>query len=226
MGFHYFQGYFFARPEILSTKKVPTSQITKLKLIDEVGKRNVDIAKIEDHIKNDAPLSFRLLKYSNSVFFNRKIPIDTIKDAIAYIGEDEIRHFINIVVVSDLGTSKPNELVRLCIIRAKMCENMGSLFKTSFSSEELFTLGLFSLMDALMDTNMDNILEHLTFSDKMKTALLGKDSGFSRMLDLVTAVEQGDWQSPVFKTLEGSEIESKLPELYSQAIRLANSFYE
>lgn len=226
MGFHYFQGYFFARPEVLSTREVPTSQITKLKLINEVGKRNVDIGKIENHIKNDAPLSFKLLKYANSVYFNRKLPIDTIRDAISYIGEDEIRNFINIVVVSDLGLSKPNELVRLCIIRARMCEKLGSLLVNRFSSEELFTLGLFSLMDALMDTPMDNILEHLSFSEKMKTALLGKDQEFSMMLDLVTGLEQGDWQKPIFKTIEGSEIEKKLPEVYSESIRMANAFYD
>jgi len=225
MGFHYFQGYFFARPEIISTKGISTNHITKLKVVNELGQRDLDVKKIESFIKNDAPLSFKLLKYANSAYFNRKIPIDTIKDAIAYIGVDELRKFINVVVVSDLGDAKPNELIRFSIIRARMCEKFNEIFKSKFSVDELFTLGLFSYMDALMDCKMEDILQHLSFSDKMKKALLGNDREFSRMLDIVIGFEQGNWDKPIFKVLKGSDIEKKLPGLYSEAINMANAFF-
>jgi c-di-GMP-related signal transduction protein len=225
MGFHYFQGYFFAKPEMISTKGISTNHITKLKLVNEIGKSNIDIKKIELFIKNDAPLSFKLLKYTNSAYFNRMIPIDTIKDAIAYIGEDELRKFINVVVVSDLGEAKPNELIRLSIIRARMCEGFNKILKTNYSADELFTLGLFSCMDALMDYKMEDILQHLSFSDKMNKALLGKDKQFSRMLDIIIGFEQGNWDQPIFKAIAGKNIEKKLPGLYADAIKMANAFY-
>ncbi|WDP93363.1 MAG: HDOD domain-containing protein [Desulfobacter sp.] len=225
MGFHYFQGFFFAKPEVLSTRGISANHVTKLRLINEISNRELNIKKIRSFIRNDAPLSFKLLKYANSAFFNRRIPIDTVKDAVNYIGEDELRKFINVVVVSDLGNNKPNELVRLSIIRARMCESFKSVFKSKFSVEELFTLGLFSYMDALMDCPMENVLSHLSFSDKMKQALMGQDKEFSRMVDIISGFERGEWDTPIYKALAGSTIEKKLPELYADAIRMANAFY-
>ncbi len=225
MDFNYFQGYFFSKPEMISTKGMATNQITKLKVVNEIGQRDIDIKKIESYIKNDVPLSFKLLKYSNSAYFNRKIPIDTVKDALAYIGEDELRKFINVVVVSDLGDAKPNELIRFSIIRARMCEKFNTIFKSKFSIDELFTLGLFSYMDAIMDCKMEDVLQHLSLSDKMKNALLGNDREFSRMIDIIVGFEKGDWNQPIFRALSGTAIEKKLPKLYADAIKIANAFY-
>lgn len=225
MGFDLFQGYFFSKPEVISNKGVSASQMTKLKLINQIGKRELDTEKIEEYIKNDAPVSFKLMKYANSAYFNRRIPIDTVKDAIAYVGEDELRKFINVVVVSDLGVSKPNELVRISIIRARMCEKFKQIFNSKFTKEELFTLGLFSYMDALMDCSMKDILEHVSFSDKIKNALLGEDREFSRMLDIILGFEKGNWDNKIYKALSGKAVEKKLPELYFEAVRMANAFY-
>lgn len=227
MGFNLFQGYFFARPEVLSTKGVAPNQVTKLRLINEIRKRELNFQKIESFIKNDAHVSFKLMKYANSAYFNRKITIDTIKDAIYYIGEDEIRKFINVVVISDLGISKPNELVRASIIRARMCENFYDIFKTKFTKDELFTLGLFSYMDALLDCQMHDILEHMAFSEKMTSALLGNDREFSRMLDIISGFERGDWDNKkIFKVMKGSDIEAKFPEVYLKSVKQANAFYD
>ena len=226
VGCHYFQGYFFARPEMISSKGLSTNQVTKLKLVDELGKSDIDIKKLESYIRNDVPLSFKLLKYANSAYFNRKIPIDTIKDAVAYIGEQELRNFVNVVVLTDLGTGKPNELIRLSITRAKLCEKLSRSITSKFTEDELFTLGLFSLMDALMDCRMDDVLDHLSFSDKMRKALLGEDAEFEKILDIITALEMGDWESTVFKKMKGSELEQQLPVLYSESINMANAFYQ
>nr|WP_319392625.1 HDOD domain-containing protein [uncultured Desulfobacter sp.] len=226
MGFNYFQGYFFAKPEVISTRGISSNHITKLKLVNEIGKKHINIVKIQNFIRNDVPLSFKLLKYVNSAYFNRRIPIDTIKDAIVFVGEEELRKFIKVVVVSDLGNAKPNELIRCSIIRARMCEKFSELFKSKFSAEELFTLGLFSYMDALMDCEMQDILKHLSFSDKMNQALLRNDNEFSRMLHIIIGFEQGNWdEQPIFKAFKGHEIEKKLPKLYADAIFMANAFY-
>ncbi len=86
MGFNLFQGYFFSKPEILSTNDLSPSQITKLKLINEVGKNDFDLIKIEELIKNDVSVSFKLLKFLNAAYFNRVTPVTTIKDAITQLG--------------------------------------------------------------------------------------------------------------------------------------------
>jgi len=225
MGFNLFQGYFFSKPEMLSTKGLSSGQITKLRIANEIGLKELNFKKIETFIKNDAAVSFKLLKYINSAYFNRRVPVDTIKDAIAYLGADELRKFINIVVVSDLGSIKPNELLRISIIRARMCEKFSHIFNTKYSTDELFTLGIFSLMDALLDCKMEDILKQISFSEKMKDALAGNDREFTRMLDIIKGFEKGNWGNAIFKALAGTAIEKKLPKLYFNSVKMANAFY-
>jgi EAL and modified HD-GYP domain-containing signal transduction protein len=225
MGFGLFQGYFFAKPEILSEKDISSSQITKLKLISEINQKNLNLVTIETLIKNDLSVSFKLLKFINSAYFKRSIAIDTIKDAMTFMGIDELKKFINVVAVSDMADHKPNELIRSSMIRARMCEQCGKLLKTHFTTEELFTIGLFSAMDAILDRPMTDILSHITFSEKVKQALLGKNKQFSQLHTLVTSFEKGQWEHRLYKMIDGKKIAEKLPEFYMDAIRLADSFF-
>lgn len=225
MGFDLFQGYFFSKPEVLSTKGISSGQITKLKLMNEVDRKELILQNIEELIKKDAAVSFKLLRFINSAYFNRQNPIHTIKDAITYLGTDELRKFIHIVVISDLSADKPNELVRTSIIRARMCEKCGTVLKTNFSTDELFTLGLFSLLDAILDCKMEDILKHIAFSEKMETALLGKNKEFNIILNIVKGFEQGDWENTFFAAISGKFIETKLPEFYFDSVKMANSFF-
>ena len=226
MGFTLFQGYFFAKPEILSKREISSNQITKLRLISEVNKREIDLNAIKELIKKDVAVSFKLLKFINSAYFQRPTPINTIKDAITYLGIEELRKFINIVTVSDLCVTKPNELIRSSVIRARMCELCGTVMKTGFSTEELFTLGLFSAMDAMLDSPMETVLESICLSDKIKIALNGKDKAFTKTLKIVASFEQGDWQNNFYTVMSGMPIEKKLPGFYLDAIKMVNSFFE
>jgi EAL and modified HD-GYP domain-containing signal transduction protein len=225
MGFSLFQGYFFSRPEVLSKKDISPNQITKLNLINEAGRKELDFKKIEGFIKKDVSVSFKLLKFINSAYFTRPTPINTIKDAVTYLGTDELRKFINVVAVSDLSKNKPNELIRSSVIRARMCEQCGSVIKTHFTTDELFTLGLFSFMDAMLDSEMEDILKRISFSIKMKKGLLGKDKDFQKILNIIISFEQGDWKSNFYTAMSGTPIEKKLPEFYIDAIRMADSFF-
>ncbi|MCD4676656.1 MAG: EAL domain-containing protein [Desulfobacula sp.] len=226
MGFSLFQGYFFSKPEILSTKDISPSHITKLKLINEVGKKDFDLIKIEELIKNDVSVSFKLLKFLNAAYFNRPTPIITIKDAITYLGTVELKKFINIVALSDLGENKPDELIKISVLRAKMCEQCGTILKSHFTTEELFTLGLFSYIDAILDSKMTNILENISFSDKMTNALLGKDKEFQKIVTIINSFEKGDWDNNLYNIISGTIIERKLPEFYFDAITTINSFFK
>ncbi len=226
LGFSLFQGYFFSTPVALISRTVAPNQFIKLKLINEIEKNELDFKIIETLIKNDAPLSFKLLKYINSAYYRRPVTINTVKDALVYLGEKELRKFIHIVVISEIGENKPNELVRTSITRAGMLERCASIFNSRFSKDELFMLGLFSLMDALMDCRMKDILKHISFSDKMKNALLGKDKKFKILLKTIIGFERGQWENPIFKKIEESSIETKLPEFYFESIRSANAFYD
>ncbi len=224
-GFELFQGYFFSKPEVLSTKGISANHVGKLKLINEVAQEDLDIQRVEQLIKNDASISFKLLKFINSAYFNRRNPIDTIKDAVVYLGTGELRKFINFIVLSDLSQNKPNELLRLSAIRASMCEKCGTALKTKYSNDELFTLGLFSSIDAILDCRMAEVLRHIAFSEKMKQALLKKDSEFNTLLKAVVSFEKGDWKNLFFAAVSGSSFETKLPGFYLDSVKMANSFF-
>ena len=226
MGFGLFQGYFFAKPEILSKKEISTNQISKMKLINEVGQKNINMVKVEELIKNDLSVSFKLLKFINSAYFHRPTPIDTIKDAMIFIGVEELKKFISVVVVSDLGENKPDELIRVSMIRARMCEQCGGILKTHFTTEELFTIGLFSSMDAILDRSMADILSNITFSDRIKNALLGKDKQYRQLHTLVTSFEKGQWDQDLFTLMEGKKIIAKLPQFYRDSLQMADSFLQ
>ena len=225
MGFGLFQGYFFAKPEVLSKKEISTSGITRLRLINEVGRSQIDLAKIEDLIKKDVSISFKLLKFINSAYFRRLTEINTIKDAIIVLGTDELKKFVNVVALSNINDNKPNELIRSSVIRARMCELVGPMLKSGFSTEELFTLGLFSSMDALMDMPMAHILGQVAFSDAMKDALMGKDQAFKKILFIVKLFEQGKWNHKAFKIMEGKTLLKKLPDFYMDGVKMADSLF-
>ncbi len=225
MGFDLFQGYFFSKPEILSQKEISTSQITKFKLIDEAGKRDPDLAKLEELIKRDLSVSFKLLKFMNSAYFLRPAPIDTIREAMLVLGLDELKKFISLVVLSDLNDQKPGELTRMAMIRARMCELCGSMLRTKFTQEELFTIGLFSSIDAILDMPMYMILDQISFSDKITHALLGLDKQFNQIITLVTGFEKGSWDHRLYHLYQGKKILSQLPLFYREAVFMADSFF-
>ena len=225
MGFGLFQGYFFAKPEILSKKSISTTSITKLKLVNALTQSEIDLALIEELIKKDVSISFKLLKFLNSAYFSRVSEIDTVKDAMLVLGTDELKKFINVVVISDLQTNKPNELIRSSVVRARMCELCGTLLETHFTDEELFTLGLFSSMDAIMDMPMAHIMEQLSFSEKIKTALVGNDKQFKQIMLIVTNFEKGRWDHRMFEIMEGKKLLAKLPEFYRDGLKMADSFF-
>lgn len=226
LGFSLFQGYFFSKPEIISRSDIPASQAIKLQLISELRKKDFSRGKIQELIKKDVAISFKLLKFINSAYYYRPHPINTIKDAITYIGMDELKKFIMIMTVSDLSTGRFDELLRRSVIRARMCEMIGTVMNTDFSNDELFTLGLFTLMDALMNTRMADILEKVNFSDRMKDALLGKDKGFNLILHIIESFERGQWEKKIFKAITGKKIANKLPTYYLDAIKMSDSLFE
>jgi len=224
MGFELFQGYFFSKPEVISHKGLAANQITNLKLLNEISKQEPALDVIKDMIKNDVAISFKLLTFINSAYFKRRTAVDTIKDAITFLGLQELKKFIYVVVVSHMNPKKPTELIRFTIIKARMCEQCAHILKTRFTPEELFTMGLFSTMDAILDMPMKDILEKIALSEKIKDALLGKDPMFNQLNDLITSFKQGQWDHARFQADKDSKLIQKLPAFYMDALKMADSF--
>jgi c-di-GMP-related signal transduction protein len=193
MGFVYFQGYFFSKPEVLRNKEIPSSQLTLLQLITEVNRTEFDPGKLERLINQDVSISFKLLKYLNSAFFYRVQPISSIRQAIVFLGERGIRQFVSLIVTSKLAESKPTELIRTSIIRARMLELMAEDSGKS-NSNDFFMLGLFSLIDAMLDNSMAFLMEQLPLTNPVKDALCKGEGSMSSFLQAIESYETGNWE--------------------------------
>ena len=227
MGFSLFQGYFFSKPEILSNQEIASNKMSLLKLIAEVNKSDMNLFKIGDMIKSDVYMSYKLMRFINSAYFSRKYEIGSIKDALAYLGNDEIKKFISMVAAAAIAENKPNELIRHSIFKAKMFELIGCFMHLTFSSDELFTIGLFSNLEAMLDTKMKSILKAIPFSDSIKASLLGNDKKINHIADIVKCFETGDWRNCTILTEDKNlDLNIVLSGFYLESLNMANHFFE
>ena len=223
LGFSYFQGYFFNRPEKILIKELALAQITLYNLLAEVTKETTSIDKLYEIISKDVGISYKLLRFINSAYFYRLQEVKTVKHAMAYLGEEELRRFVILMILSDLASVKPNELVRLSLVRAKFCELLAlqSQFK-SFSSE-LFLMGLFSLIDSILDTEMNAIMDKLPIADEIKDALSSGTGDFMPFLRAIIAYERAEIPSCTDAVNQINVDMKLLPEIYFESLKYANA---
>ena len=223
MGFEYFQGYFFAKPEILKNKDIPSSQLTLLQLITEVNRAEYDPQTLERLINQDVSVSFKLLKYLNSAYYSRVEPVSSIKQAIAYLGERGIRQFVSLIATSKLSESKPDELIRTSIIRARFLEQIAEDYG-QMNSSDYFMLGLFSCIDAMLDNSMEYLMEQLPLTAAVKNALIIRSGEMFPFLHAIECYEVGDFVT-FTDILNELGIESeKITDFYLDAVSWADSY--
>jgi c-di-GMP-related signal transduction protein len=195
-GYEYFQGYFFAEPAIVSTKDIPTYFHSYLEIINTLSGAEPRIDIIAKWIEQDLSLSYKLLKLINSPAFRPKQKIRSIQQAIVMLGLKEIQKWIYVLAIRDLSVRKQgfsNELITISLTRAKMCELLVRGKKES-SNSPYFLTGMFSLMDSLLNTSMETVLNTLPLHEDIADALSGKQNHLRDMLDLAIAVEKGNWE--------------------------------
>jgi len=162
------------------------------------------------------------LKFLNSAYFYRLEKVKTVKHAIAYMGAKELRRFIMLIIISELAVDKPGELVRLVLVRAKFCELLGESSFYACDPSELFVLGLFSLLDTMLETSMKKVLENLPVSSMIKDALLLKTGLYADFLRVLIAFEKNDDTVSTALLAKLGVNMGKASESYLVAIRYAN----
>ena len=196
-GYDYFQGYFFAKPTILRVKQIPPSKINALRLLQELQKPDLEHHKLEALIKQDVSFSYKLLRYVNSAAFPFRNPIRSIQHALMVLGDDEIRRWTTLVALPGMAHDKPAETISHALVRARLCEQLGKLTSESLGEVDPFLMGMFSLLDAMIDRPLDDIVKELNLHKDMQDALLlqarcGNTS--AAILRLVNAYERANWQ--------------------------------
>lgn len=222
LGFSYFQGYFFCRPEPIEIKEISVIKINLLRLLAEVTRKDTTIERLKDIISEDVAITYKLLRFLNSSYFYLLEEVKSVEHAIAYLGEKELRRFVMLVIISQLTTEKPEELVRLALVRAKFCELLGIASPYGNESSQLFIVGLFSLLDAMLDAPMKELMGMLPISDKVKGAFLEKKGVYAGFLQIAIASERNQVKvlKPLFTQLQIDL--SQVRESYITAVKYAN----
>ncbi len=223
LGFTYFQGYFFSRPEVLQGRDIPSPQMNLLEIMAEANRSDVAFGKLEEIIQRDVAISYKLLRYINSAYFRPISEITSIRQAIVLMGERGIRRFLSLIAMTTLASKKPDELIRESIVRARFCEGLGDLGRSASDRAELFTLGLFSLIDAIMDDPMESLLEKLPLSEGIKQALLTGEGPLGAYLRLMESYEKGDWEEVRERAERLRLPQERLPGCYLDSVAWADN---
>jgi len=222
LGFDYFQGYFFSKPEILKRRDISPSKITLLNIMSEANREEFRMRELEKFISRDLSINYKLMRYINSAYFGMFKRVSSVKQSIVLLGIREIRRFLSLIAMAQLISGKPDELIRTSLIRAKLCENMGK-GKIGIDGSELFTLGLFSLIDAILDDEMGNIMDKLPLSENIKKALAGEEGYLADYLALALCYENGDWTKIALLAEKIGVQEKRTSEFYMDAVAWADS---
>lgn len=203
LGFDYFQGYFFSKPKIISGTELATNHMAMLEVIAKLQSPDCDLKEIEEIISFDVGISYKLLKIINSSFYGLSSKVDSIQHALVVLGLKSLKSWITVISLS-MVEDKPHELISLSLLRAKMCEKISSAFQCK--EDAAFTVGLFSLLDALMDQPLPELISNLPLSTEIIEALIEGKGQLGKLLKAVDAYEKADWDSIPEELLEGSLI--------------------
>ncbi len=181
-GYDHFQGFFFARPAIVKGRQIPAAKFNCLRLLGELQKTDLDFDRLKVMISQDLSFSYKLLRYVNSALFSPRAEINSIAQSLMLLGETGVRHWIAVAALPELAKDKPGELVTHSLVRASFCERLASLAGIR-EWRQGFLMGMFSLLDALIDVPLDAALRQVGVAPAIAAALLG------------TAPDQDPWRS-------------------------------
>ncbi|WP_127474575.1 EAL and HDOD domain-containing protein [Sulfurivermis fontis] len=191
LGFDYFQGYFFCKPNIVRGRSRPVNRLVLMNLLAELQRPETDINKLEKLVAQDAALTYRLLRYVNSPCVAIRRKVESLRRALVIIGANTIKNWITLILFTRID-DKPRELVVTALVRARMCELLGAAYRHE-GLDRFFTVGLLSAMDALMDQPMEEVLNELPLVEEVKAALRTRDGHLGHVLEQVLLYEWGAW---------------------------------
>ena len=219
LGYTYFQGYYFCKPTIISGKRISENMAVYMKLLQEITSDNFAIDSIEKLIKKDVSLSFKLLRLINSASYSFTSEIKSMKQAMALLGEKEIKKWLYLMVFRNMGQDKPEILIINSLTRARFAELIAIKFDQNLNSFNAYLLGMLSMIDLLLERSLEEILQELLIPIEVKDALNGiVNNRYSELLNLIIAYENGKWDevSVISKRLNLDE--NCLPNAYYEAI--------
>ena len=215
-GYSLYEGEFFRVPVAVGDKDVAPLKVNYIELLNVVNEPDFDLMDAADVISRDTALVISLLEIVNRM--SRNSEITSVRHAAAMLGQKELKKWINTAVTRELCADKPNEITRLSLLRAKFAENLAPIFEKALFSSELFLMGLFSVIDIILDKPMEEALELVKVSRTIEDALVRKEGEFAEILDFIINYENASFQEVSRKMLLLHIDDDKVYDAYIQSL--------
>jgi len=183
-------GGFFSQPITKGASKISPIKINALTLLKRINEEDFDLGDIADTIGRDPSLSISLLRFINTVMPRE---IESIRNAVAILGQKEVKRWATAAISIQLADDKPNEITKLSLIRARFAENLAKAFNVGVFAPNLFMMGLFSLLDVILERPMEEAVKEVALDEAVKAALVEKAGDFYKILEFIHAYEHADW---------------------------------
>jgi EAL and modified HD-GYP domain-containing signal transduction protein len=224
-GYTLFQGHFFCQPKVCSVAAMSASRLAYVQLLAALNRPTLSVTEVEELIKHDVSLSYRVLRCINSAAFGLRREIHSIREALLLLGLEPIRNWASVWCMAGLNISGTPELVSTALIRARCCELLGEHLGQEEGASELFLVGMCSLLDAMLCRPLEEAIVGLPLSPAALSAVLRTGSQPAKLLlDAVVAYENGDWDEAAEATGAAGLTPSMLPVAYAEALRWARQF--
>ncbi len=222
-GFALFQGYFFAKPQMVERQQMAMDKMRFMRFLSEVAKPEMDFVQLEQTVRAEPALALRLLSYINSAGLGLSNRIESIRHALTLLGELQLRRWVSVFAMQGLVEGQPEELSRLCLVRARLAEQLAEASpKLKGESFEAFLVGLLSALDAAVGRPLPELLRTIPLSAPAKLALLGSGGPLGSLRRLVVAQERGDWSGMASFCAALGLAESQAAAAYTEALRWAD----
>jgi c-di-GMP-related signal transduction protein len=178
---------------MMGTHDMPANRLNYIRMLQEVSRPELDVAGLEKLIKEEASVCYRLLRYLNSAMFGFKKEIHSVRHALSIPGERDLRRWVRLIAAVGAGQDQTSDLVLSALVRGRFCELLAP--KVSHGESDLFLMGLLSLIDAMLETPMQAVLERIPLDSASNAVLLGQPSVLRPVFQLMLAHESGEWEA-------------------------------
>jgi len=219
MGFEYFQGYYFSKPIIVAGRSITPTKINIVRLLQLSINNDFDFNDVADLVKLDVALSYRLLQFINSSYFGFRTVISNIQQALVVLGAAEARKWVTLMCLVELNQDKTPELTRMSLIRARFLELIAPFTGNKQRKDTLYLLGMFSLMDAIMEMPITEVFAQIHVDESVSGPLMSRSGNDYELLRLIELYEQGDFDAAATQAGTLSLPESRLANAYLEAVQ-------
>jgi EAL and modified HD-GYP domain-containing signal transduction protein len=225
-GYDYFQGYFFCKPQIVSTPHIPAFRAHYLRLLHAISEPELNRDEVVALIDREVSLCYKLLRFMNSPLFGFLSDIRSTRHALALLGDDDLRKWASVAAVLGIAGNKRDELVLTSLTRGRCCELLTANRGAYRGGQTMFLLGIFSLMDAILSRPMSEIVSEIALPDVVRAVLLGRPNRHGKILELVKAFEAGRWEEVSKLSVALGQDEVQLSTAYLEAVDWAQKVFQ